>query len=159
MQWDGRILGEGIAQAKITIVVHWQILAQRGVVREPRLAPDAAPTSHWSEVRLSLIVQVGFYFGGRLRPFQLLCQSFDAILFEIELLGSWWTNNHSGARSIIHRVCSYILVIIAPSAPLRAVLHRLLGRLHYASVFSIFPTLQIRPILSEEDVISEGLQG
>jgi len=157
MQRDRWILGEGIAQAKIPIVVHWQIMVQRGVIGEPRLTPDVASTSYRCEIRLSLIVQVCFYFWGRLRPFQLLCQSFNAVFLEIELLGSWRTNNHSWARSIIHRVCSHILVIIAPSAPLRAVLHRLLGRLHYASLVSIFPTLQIRPILSEEDVISEGL--
>jgi hypothetical protein len=50
-------------------------------------------------------------------------------------------------------------VVISPCASLRAVLHRLSGGLHYASLVWMFPILQICPILSEQDVICEGLQG
>ena len=159
MQRDWRILGEGITHAEISIVVHWQILVQRGVVREPRLASDTASTSHRCEICLGLIVHIGFNFGGRLWPFQLLCQSFDAIFLEIELLGSWRTNNHCGARPLAHGESSHILVVISPCAPFRRVLHRLSGGLHYASLVWMFPILHICPILSEQDVICEGLQG
>ena len=160
MQRDRRILGEGIAHAEISIVVHWQILVQRGVVREPRLAPDTAPTtSRRREICLGLIVHSGFNFGGRLWPFQLLCQSFDAIFLEIELLGSWRANYHSGARPIAIGESSHILVVIAPCASFWGVLHWLSGGLHYASLVCMFPILQICPILSEEDVIREGLKG
>jgi hypothetical protein len=159
MQRDRRILGEGIAHAEISIVVHWQILVQWGVVREPRLASDTASASNWCEICLGLIVHSGFNFGCRLRPFQLLCQSFDAIFLEIKLLGSWRANNHSGASPIAHGESSHILVIIAPCAPFWGVLQRLSGGLHYASLVCMFPILQICPILSEQDVIREGLKG